>query len=527
MLENPTRRELVGAGLAAGAGLAGLGWASGLRDALAAPARSGQLRDIEHVVIFVQENRSFDHYFGTYRGVLGFGDPHPPRLRDGSGLPVFAQPGYPAPGYGGHLYPFHLDSTKGGECTHDITHDWAPQHRCWNGGAMDGFVRQHLAAEGAADGPLTMAYYKRQDLAYYHALADAFTVCDRYHCSVLGPTDPNQMYIVSGTLDPDGKRGGPLLETLSNRVGSYSWTTMPEQLRARGISWKAYASADNYDPTGDMPFPLFKQYHQDPELAAGAFGNDFPSKFEADCANGALPQVSWIWGPITQSEHPPAPPVHGEYTTDLVLKALTGNPGLWAKTALLVTWDENGGFMDHMLPPTPPPGTPGEYVGVRPLPAAANGIAGPIGLGFRVPMLIVSPFSRGGLVCSDRFDHTSLLRFIEARFGAEVPNLSAWRRSVTGDLTSAFNFAATPDPSVPALPAVSLTDPSVVTGGCTTTPASLTGAPTPPYPVPPNAGVPRQEPGKARRPSGLRGKSLSVGVRDQRYRRRRHRKRRR
>src|SRR2546421_7600875 len=169
-----TRRELVRGGLAASAGLAGLGWASGLRGALAAPARAGRLRDIEHVVIFVQENRSFDHYFGTHRGVRGFGDRHALRLRDRSGLPVFAQPGYPPKGYGGHLYPFHLDPAQNGECTHDITHDWGPQHRAWNGGAMDGFVREHVKAEGETDGALTMAYYRRADLPYYFALADAF-----------------------------------------------------------------------------------------------------------------------------------------------------------------------------------------------------------------------------------------------------------------------------------------------------------------------------------------------------------------
>jgi phospholipase C len=443
--------------------------------------------------------------------VRGFGDPDALRLHDGSGLPVFAQPGYPAPGYGGHLYPFRLDPSKGGLCTHDVTHDWGPQHRSWRSGAMDGFVREHLKAEGMQDGPLTMGYYRREDLAYYNALADGFTLCDRYHCSVLGPTDPNQMYAVSGTLDPAGKHGGPLLETLSNRIGSYSWTTMPEQLRERGISWKAYASADNYDPTGDMPFPLFKQYHQDAELAAGAFSNDFPSRFQADCASGALPQVSWIWGPITQSEHPPAPTAWGEYTTDQILRALTGNPALWAKTALFVSWDENGGFFDHDPPPTPPRGTAGEWVSVKPLPAAAQGVAGPIGLGFRVPTLVISPFSRGGYLCSDRFDHTSLLRFLERRFGAEVPNLSAWRRSVTGDMTTAFGFGTPPDTSLPALPPTSLADPDIPTGGCPTGPGGIVGAPTPPYPVPHNHGVPKQEPGRARR------RPRKSTVRDQRH----------
>src|SRR5204863_9286010 len=151
MAPGQTRRQRPRSGLSAGVGLAGLDWAAGLGRALAAPAACGRLADIEHVVIFVQENRSFDHYFGTYRGVHGFGDRSA----------AFAQPGYPAPGYGGRLLPFHLDSTRGGECTHDITHDWGPQHRSWNGGAMDGFVREHLAAEGPGDGPLTMGYYTR------------------------------------------------------------------------------------------------------------------------------------------------------------------------------------------------------------------------------------------------------------------------------------------------------------------------------------------------------------------------------
>ena len=165
-------------------------------------------------------------------------------------------------------------------------------------------------------------------------------------------------------------------------------------------------------------------------------------QFQVDAANGTLPQVSWIWAPVVQSEHPPAPPEYGEFTTDQILRALTGNPDLWAKTALFVTWDENGGFFDHVPPPIAPPGTKGEYVTVASLPDSAEGIRGPIGLGFRVPLLVVSPFSRGGFVASQTFDHTSLLRFLETRFGAEVPNLSAWRRSVTGDLTSAFNFTA-------------------------------------------------------------------------------------
>jgi phospholipase C len=508
MREDVTRRQLLRAGLGGAAAVYGLDrlgqLGGGLSAALAAPPRFGRLSDIEHVVIFVQENRSFDHYFGAYRGVRGFADPRVLRAGDGSGLPVFAQPGYPSPSHDGRLYPFHLDASMNGECTHDINHDWAPQHRCWNDGRMNRFVHEHLAVDGPDYGTLTMGYYKRSDLEYYYALADAFTICDHYHCSAIGPTDPNQLYLFSATLDPAGKKGGPIVETFGSdrpsHYGSVTWTTMPEQLREKGISWKCY-SGDSFTNTEDPPMAFFSQYFTDPELFANGLTPTFPAGFMDDVQSGNLPQVSWIWDTIVKSEHPPAPPIFGENSTDMILQALTADPELWRKTALFITWDENGGFFDHVPPPVPPPGTKGEKLTVANLPAAAEGIREPIGLGFRVPALVVSPFSRGGFVCSDVFDHTSLLRFLERRFGAEVPNLSEWRRSTTGDLTSAFNFAD-PRQSVPALPATSLTDPRVVASDCPVGPLGLTGAPVPPYPVPSNA-MPRQEKGKPRRPSGI------------------------
>jgi phospholipase C len=517
-----SRRALLRAGAGGALALTGLEWAGGLQRALALAPRCGRLEDIEHVVILVQENRSFDHYFGTYRGVQGFSD-------DSA---AFAQPGYDVPGYGGRLLPFHLDSNRGGECTADITHDWAPQHGSWNGGRMNGFVREHLRADGAANGPLTMGYYRRSDISYHHALADAFTLCDAYHCSVLGPTDPNQLYLSAATLDPDGRHGGPVLATelrSPSTFGTLTMTTMPEQLRARGISWKVYSAPDNLEPEGDSPFPLFRQYFTDPDLNARGIRPSFPADLQADAARGELPQVSWVYAPVVNSEHPPAPTVWGEWATDVVLRALTQDLSVWSRTVLFVTWDENGGFFDHVPPPVAPAGTPGEYVTVPTLPPEAGGVRGPIGLGFRVPLLIVSPFSRGGFVSSDRFDHTSLLRFVERRFGAEVPNLSAWRRAAVGDLTSAFNFRS-PDSSIPALPAVSLTDPRVTTSNCPVEPAGLVGVPVPPYPVPPNS-MPGQEPGTARRPSGLScagapPHSAPHGHR-RKHRRRRHRRRRR
>jgi phospholipase C len=485
-----TRRELLGAGALGAAALSGADGATSLLDALAAPRQAGRLSQIDHIVILIQENRSFDHYFGSLSAVRGWDDARRQQLPGGGS--VIAQPGYPAPGYGGRLYPFHLDVGSGhGACTTDPDHGWAVQHRSWNSGAMDSFVRQHLAADKSA---ITMGYYRREELPFYYQLADAFTICDNYFCSVLGPSYGNHAHLISGMLDHEGKYGGPLISNAN--PASLSWTTMPEQLQARGISWKVYTSPDNYLPEaiGDPIFHFFSQYYKRPELAQRAFLPQYPTDFITDARNGTLPAVSWIYTPIAQSEHPPSPVALGESATAQIVEALASNRDAWSRTALFVTWDENGGFFDHVAPPTPPPGTPGEYLS-SPLPAEAAGIAGPIGFGFRVPLLIVSPFARGGYVCSDTFDHTSILRFIEARFGAEVPYLSEWRRQTAGDLTSAFDFGA-PDGSVPALPSVSLTE--LVTGGCA---ATVVGAPGADYPVPPNS-LPYQEPGVARRLSG-------------------------
>lgn len=452
-----------------------------LQRALAATAPTrGRLSDIEHVVILIQENRSFDHYFGALRGVRGFDDHR--------GRAAFSQPGFHHRGFHGHLRPFPLGGGNSAQCFADITHSWGPMHRAWHGGRMDRFLTEQLHAEGAR-GAVTMGYYARSDIPFCYALADAFTICDRYHCSVLGPTDPNRLYSMSATLDPNGRGGGPLMETLvatrRATVGTLTWTTMPEQLSARGIDWKVYTSP----ALGvlDSVLPYFKSFMTSPALAARGLQPTYPNGFRHDCRNGTLPAVSWILGPVGESEHPGFSSAKaGEALVKEILAELTRDPRRWAKTALLVTWDENGGFFDHVAPPVAPPGTPDELVSVPRLPGAAQGIRGPIGLGFRVPLLVISPFSRGGRVCSDVFDHTSLLRFLETRFGAEVPNLSAWRRSVTGDLTSAFSFGRV-ERTVPRLPFVTHHQ-----GGV---PCESTA----PSPKPPNR-MPRQERGRARRP---------------------------
>ena len=186
----------------------------------------------------------------------------------------------------------------------------------------------------------------------------------------MGPTDPNRLYTMAASIDPDGKNGGPLLQTLginrSSFFGRLTYTTMPEQLQARGISWKVYSPPDANilnSVLSDNVLSYFKNF-QDPAspLYQKAFLPQFPTDFLADAASGNLPQVSWVLASLVDSDHPPAPSLFGESTLSGILTALTANPAQWAKTALFVTYDENGGFFDHVPPVTAPPGTPGEYI---------------------------------------------------------------------------------------------------------------------------------------------------------------------
>src|SRR5246500_4514974 len=499
-----TRRELLKIGAAAGAAgmlesiLTGCG-SHGMQVSVPGTSSCGKLTDIDHVVILIQENRSFDHYFGSYRGVRGFSDQSA----------AFQQP-YPGNTTNpptGVLLPFHLDTTKtNAACTHDISHDWVPQHQSWDSGAMDGFVTSRLPIN-SNDAVLSMGYYTRADVPYYYALADAFTICDNYFCSVMGPPDSNRLYTMAASLDPDGKNGGPILQTIvTNRTAFYgrlTYTTMPEQLQARAISWKVYSSPDETVLGGilsDNVLSYFKNF-QDPSsvLHQNAFGPQFPVDFLADAASGNLPQVSWLVGSVLTSDHPASTSIFGENILSLIVSALTANPALWAKTLLIVTYDENGGVFYHIAPVTAPAGTAGEYVTAPAIPdptvTGSPTITGPIGLGFRVPMLIISPFSRGGFVSSDLFDHTSVLRFLETLFGAEVPNLTAWRRTAVGDMTSTFNFTK-PDNSIPSLPSTVAAIQSILTE-CANNLAGFAG-----YTLPSTQTMPTQEAGSPIRPSG-------------------------
>jgi phospholipase C len=422
-------------------------------------AKRSPLSSIEHVVILMQENRSFDHYFGAMPGVRGFADP--------SVKPsVFYQP-YPSnpsntsnPGNpDGYLLPFHADThSSNAQQLPSNSHSWGPLHDCWNSGQMNGFVvtqtadsdpalslpysDSSLSYQGLA-GQYTMAYFKRDDIPFHWALADAFTICDGYHASMLGPTWPNRLYLMTGQVDPQGGQGGPIY---SNEVPpeGYSWTTYPELLTKAGVSWQIYQEIDNY---GMNVMEYFDQYQTAPTsspLYQGAMRIFQPGQFEYDAMHDQLPTVSWIIPPSYQSEHPDYMPAAGADFVASKVAALAANPDVFAKTVFILIYDENDGFFDHVNPPTAPVGAAGEYITV-------SKVSEPIGLGFRVPCIIVSPWTVGGFVCHDTFDHTSVIQFLEQVTGVVNPNITAWRRQTSGNLTSALGAVA--DRRFPRLPA--------------------------------------------------------------------------
>ena len=437
-----TRRRLLGTGaLAAGGVVMSSLLPPSVRAVLAAGPRTGSIDDIEHVVIHMQENRSFDHYFGTLAGVRGFGDPGAITLS--TGRSVFYKPDASNPD--GYLLPWHLDTQHtSAQAIPSTSHAWTVQHQAVNGGKMDSWLPAHLGADGATNGPFTMSYYEREDIPFHFALAENFTLCDGYHCSLLGPTWPNRLYLMSGQIDPAGVNGGPII---SNVVKTpYTWTTYPERLEQAGVSWRVYQEEDDY---GTNVLEFFQQY-QDATPGSGLYEKALtisqPGQFERDARNGDLPAVSWIIPTSGQSEHPAYIPASGADFLASKIEAVASNPDLWATTLFIVNYDENDGLFDHVPPPTPPAGTPGEFV---------NGL--PIGGGIRVPCILISPWTVGGWVASETFDHTSVLRLLELVTGVKETNITDWRRQTFGDLTSALGLR--PGRSVGRFPVLPATRP--------------------------------------------------------------------
>ncbi|MFD0783499.1 alkaline phosphatase family protein [Micromonospora azadirachtae] len=433
-----TRRRLLGSGAAAALGAASLALPPNVQKALASPPRTpGRLRDIKHVVMLMQENRSFDHYFGTMSGVCGFDDPNALILENGRS--VFHQPwdGHPD----GYVLPFHLDTKKlAGHALPSTDHGWQGQHEAWNGGKMDNWIPAHIPHDGQ-NAPFTMGYLTREDIPFHYALAESFTILDHYHCSVIGPTGPNRHMWMSGTIDVDGLAGGPSLTT-SGPANQFSWKTYPKRLSEAGVSWKVYRQPGGL--TGSSAISKFTDFAQ-AQPGDGFYENGVATQplgqFEYDCMNDSLPTVSWILPPSGYDEHPSTPgsAAAGAQFIAGKIDAIASNPEVWAKTVFILSYDENDGLFDHVVPPTPPAGTPGEFV-FKTSTVGEQGRGWPSGLGFRVPCIIVSPWTAGGYVCSEVSDHTSQLQFLEHVTGVKETNISAWRRETCGDLTSAFRF---------------------------------------------------------------------------------------
>ncbi len=534
------------------------------------PAKGSTFEDAEHIVLLMQENRSFDHCFGALRGVRGFNDPRALRLANGN--PVWLQTNKDNRSY----LPFRLDmqNTKitwmGG-----LPHTWKDQVDARNQGQYDQWlIAKKTGYKGFEDKPMTLGYYTREDLPFNYALADAFTICDQHFCSSLTGTTPNRLYFWSGTLRKDGLAENPALvrNHEANHNSEISWKTLPELLQENDVSWKVYQNELSI-PSGltgeeeawlsnftDNDLEWFSQYHvrrskkyenylsgklaeydkslselkkridenpedektqrvwkglterkqfyikeldrcreelkkelsdQEQALHNNAFvtneadpdyhsleeiaydhkgakrkmnvpKSDVLANFRSDVKNGKLPAVSWLVAPQYFSDHPSAPWFGAWYVSE-VLNILTHDEEVWKKTIFIVTYDENDGYFDHVLPFVAPDyrdrKTGAVSAGIRNI---ANefvtlndeinqkGVSKPnarehaIGLGYRVPFIVASPWSRGGYVNSEVLDHTSVVQFIE-KFASrktgkslQLDNISDFRRAVCGDLSSVF-----------------------------------------------------------------------------------------
>ncbi|MES2063968.1 MAG: phospholipase C, phosphocholine-specific [Bacteroidota bacterium] len=569
-----TRRDFIkkAAMLTGAAGLTNLLPASIQKAMAINPAPGTTWADAEHIVLLMQENRSFDHCFGTLKGVRGYNDPRAITLPNKN--PVWLQSNKKGETYA----PFHLDiKNTSATWMNCLPHSWANQVNARNDGKFDQWLNEKRSGiEEYKDMPLTLGYHNRQDIPFHYAFADAFTVCDQHFCSSLTGTTPNRLFFWTGTIrEEQNEQARARVWNEDADYGTLTWTTYPERLEDAGISWKCYQNEmsvplDFEDEEeswlsnfGDNPLEYFKQYNiklykkhilylqkrkvalpaeieaMEKKLAALPKGdahidhiqlqlkqlkadleslNNDPSQldpasfdklsakekslhlkafavntgdphyrelstlkyddsgtkremkvpkgdvlhqFREDVKTGKLPTVSWLTAPENFSDHPSAP-WYGAWYLSEVLDILTHNPEVWKKTIFILTYDENDGYFDH-IPPFTAPHSHKKGTG-----KVSNGIdtrvdfvtaeqehdrndfpkkydrENSIGLGYRVPMVIASPWSRGGYVNSEVFDHTSTLQFLETfiskKTGKKVKehNISDWRRTVCGDLTSAF-----------------------------------------------------------------------------------------
>ena len=427
------------------------------------------LKDIKHVVLFMQENRAFDHYFGTMAGVRGFKDPNV-HISKNTGKSVFHQPVDKSILFGGpplgvnELKPFYLNH-KGGDwhertqCMLAGTNKWEPNHLAWHDGSMDKWALKNS--------PYSVGYFKQEDLPVQFTLADNFVVGDAYHEGIISGTNPNRAIWLTGTMNPNGdprEVGGPFVENSnaphcgkSDRGDPINcmplrWKTVPEYLDEAGISWQVYQDNNSYV---DNPLIFWKQYQNIPKnssLSEHALRLLGLEKFLDDARNGNLPEVSYVVAHQYLTEHPPFTLQDGAWMQRQVADALMHGKD-WDSTVLIVSYDETGGWADHVMAPHAPKGTNREWM-VDPFDSSLG--EQPVGPGFRVPFYIVSPFTRRGGVFTEVSSHESQILFLEEWAKAHgkpfhTKDMNPWRRKYLSNLVNAFDFS-NPDYSVPSLP---------------------------------------------------------------------------
>lgn len=339
---------------------------------------------IEHVIVIAQENRSFDHYYGHY----------PPAVAAGYGIPDnWGQPD----GAGGTVYPYHLDS----QFNEDPSHGWNATHAKWNNGQLDGFY--------TADGDVALGYYDEREMGYYYSLADEFTLCVNYFYSLLGPTLPNRLYLYSGTS------GGNTSNSI--QAGTLTYPMILDLFAQHEISWKNY-STGLFAEFGHVDAARsFADWYRDPRLFHSAF------EFLADLAAGTLPQVTFLSPGLLVCEHPPAPVSWGFHRLRTLINAVKASP-LWPKIAMIFTYDEGGGYFDHVPPP----------------------VLDAYGAGLRIPTLVISPWARPGHLEPTFYEHSSVLKFIERIFG--LPTLASINHLFDQETPNINNEAVLPGETV-------------------------------------------------------------------------------
>lgn len=549
-----TRRDFLkkAAMLAGGASLSQV-MSSAIAKAMAInPAMGSTFYDAEHIVLLMQENRSFDHAFGTLRGVRGFNDPR--AIRQPNKHKVWLQ----TQKNGATYAPFRLD-IKDSRITWMgcLPHNWTDQTDARNNGKMNRWLDvKHSGFKEFADLPLTMGHYTREDIPFYYSLADSFTICDQHFCSSITGTNPNRLYFWTANIRENLNGKALVWNGDSEFSGKANWKTFPERLSELGVDWKIYqneisSSSAGYSGEanswlanfGCNPMEYFPQYQVkyspryrelltskkeelEQKIAATpakdtleklrkdyahvreelqhytaenfekldeltkdihrrAFVNnsaqpdymkletmqyqegdnqrelqipkgDVLYQFRKDVAEGKLPTVSWLAPPQLFSDHPDSPWFGAWYVSE-IMDILTQNPEIWKKTIFILTYDENDGYFDHFAPftaPNPYESNSGkvssdidpklEFVRRDEQYYPESGRESNIGLGYRVPLIIASPWTSGGWVNSQVFDHTSSLQFLEKFISHKIKkevketNISSWRRTVCGDLTSTF-----------------------------------------------------------------------------------------